>query len=103
MSDTHIGSPFGKAEEDLRRTVADINHLDDAAFVIITGDVPELGTDQQLKTANGVVYCLDPKRQKIARAHKIDNSMVNTVRVIDRRHMVVSTMDGKIGLSESNY
>ncbi len=37
ISDTHIGSPNGGAEEDLRRTVADINSMDDVAFVVITG------------------------------------------------------------------
>lgn len=51
LSDTHIGSPNGAAEEDLRRTVADINQMTDIAFVIITGDISELGTDEQLKTA----------------------------------------------------
>ncbi len=32
ISDTHIGSPNGDAEEDLRRTVADINSMHDVAF-----------------------------------------------------------------------
>jgi 3',5'-cyclic AMP phosphodiesterase CpdA len=45
ISDKHIGSPDGKAEEDLRRTVQDINELKDVTFVIITGDITELGTD----------------------------------------------------------
>ena len=40
-------------------------------------------------------------KQEIAWAHKIDNSMVNTVRVLDRQHLVVSTMDGKIVLLEA--
>jgi len=30
--------------------------------------------------------------------HKIDNSMVNTVRVLDKNQLVVSTMDGKLVL-----
>lgn len=51
LSDTHIGSPDGKAEEDLRRTVHDINRRSDIDFVIITGDITELGTDEQLRTA----------------------------------------------------
>lgn len=51
ISDTHIGSPNGSAEEDLRRTVRDINAMNDVAFVIITGDITELGTDSQLKLA----------------------------------------------------
>ena len=46
ISDTHIGSPNGGAEEDLRRTVADINSLQGVAFVVITGDITELGKKQ---------------------------------------------------------
>jgi outer membrane protein assembly factor BamB/predicted phosphodiesterase len=51
VSDTHIGSPDGKAEEDLRRTVADINQMTDITFVVITGDITELGTDEEIKRA----------------------------------------------------
>jgi outer membrane protein assembly factor BamB/predicted phosphodiesterase len=51
LSDTHIGSPDGKAEEDLRRTVADINSKNDIDFVVITGDITELGTDEELPRA----------------------------------------------------
>ncbi len=54
-------------------------------------------------TKNGVVYCIDPLQQKINWAHKIDNSMVNTVRVINRQHIIASTMDGKIVLLEVSY
>ena len=54
-------------------------------------------------TRNGVVYCIDPLQQKITWAHKIDNSMVNTVRVIDKRHLVVSTMDGKVAFLETDF
>jgi outer membrane protein assembly factor BamB/Icc-related predicted phosphoesterase len=61
VSDTHIGSPDGKAEEDLRRTVADINQIDDVAFVIITGDITELGTDEQLKMAKQILDSLHVK------------------------------------------
>lgn len=51
LSDTHIGSPDGKAEEDLRRTVEDINKMTDIAFVVITGDITELGTNDELRRA----------------------------------------------------
>jgi outer membrane protein assembly factor BamB len=54
-------------------------------------------------TRNGVVYCIDPLQQIIVWAHKIDNSMVNTVRVIDKRHIIASTMDGKLSLLEVNH
>jgi outer membrane protein assembly factor BamB len=53
-------------------------------------------------TKNGVVYCIDPKEQKTIWAHKIDNSMINTVRVLNKHQLVVSTMDGKVSLLEVN-
>ncbi len=58
LSDTHIGSPNGGAEEDLRRTVADINQMTDIAFVVITGDITELGTDEQIKLAKEILSAL---------------------------------------------
>jgi len=61
ISDTHIGSPNGAAEEDLRRTIRDINAMTDVAFVIITGDITELGTDEQLKQAKLILDSLRPK------------------------------------------
>jgi outer membrane protein assembly factor BamB/predicted phosphodiesterase len=61
ISDTHIGSPNGAAEEDLRRTVRDINQMNDVAFVIITGDITELGTDRQLEVAKRILDSLHVK------------------------------------------
>ena len=55
FSDTHIGSPNGGAEEDLRRTVADINQMTDIAFVVITGDITELGTNAEIKLAKEIL------------------------------------------------
>lgn len=52
-------------------------------------------------TKNGVVYAFDPKKQQSLWAHKIDNSMINTVNVIDSKNILVSTMDGKIALLQS--
>jgi len=52
-------------------------------------------------TKSGVVYCIDPSTQKIVWAHKIDNSMINTVRVIDKTSVLATTMDGKIQLLKS--
>ena len=48
ISDTHIGSPNGGSEEDLRRTIRDINQMKDIAFVVITGDITELGKDSEI-------------------------------------------------------
>lgn len=58
ISDTHIGSPNGSAEEDLRRTVADINGMQNIAFVVITGDITELGTNKELKAAKKILDSL---------------------------------------------
>ena len=59
LSDTHIGSPNGGAEEDLRRTVADINAMNDIAFVVLTGDITELGTNAELAVAKRILDSLD--------------------------------------------
>lgn len=61
LSDTHIGSPDGKAEEDLRRTVADINGRNDIDFVVITGDITELGTNDELPRAKKIFDSLKVK------------------------------------------
>ena len=54
ISDTHIGSPNGSAEEDLRRTVADINSMPEIAFVVLTGDITELGTDEEIRWSKNI-------------------------------------------------
>jgi len=58
ISDTHIGSPNGGAEEDLRRTVADINTMKDVAFVVVTGDITELGKNTELALAKKILDSL---------------------------------------------
>jgi outer membrane protein assembly factor BamB len=52
-------------------------------------------------TRNGVVYAIDAANQKKRWAYKIDNSMVNTVRLLNNRELIASTMDGKICLLKS--
>lgn len=59
ISDTHIGSPNGTAEDDLRRTVRDINSMKDIAFVVLTGDITELGTDEEIKLAKKILDSLN--------------------------------------------
>lgn len=49
-------------------------------------------------TRNGVVYCIDPVQQKINWAYKIDNSMVNTVKIISGKELLAATMDGSVVL-----
>jgi outer membrane protein assembly factor BamB/predicted phosphodiesterase len=58
VSDTHVGSPDGKAEEDLRRTVADINRQTGISFVVLTGDITELGTNDELRRAKQILDSL---------------------------------------------
>ena len=61
ISDTHIGSPDGKAEEDLERTISDINQQKNIELVVITGDITELGTDAQLLKAKTILNKLNLK------------------------------------------
>jgi outer membrane protein assembly factor BamB/predicted phosphodiesterase len=62
ISDTHIGSPDGSAEEDLRRTVRDINAMKDSiSFVVITGDITELGSNAELLRAKRILDSLEVK------------------------------------------
>ncbi|HZH95568.1 MAG TPA: PQQ-binding-like beta-propeller repeat protein, partial [Flavisolibacter sp.] len=53
-------------------------------------------------TKNGVVYCIAPTTQKIIWAYKIDNSMVNTLNVLNSKQVIAATMDGKVVLLEEN-
>lgn len=69
ISDTHIGSPNGSAEEDLRHTIRDINLMNDVAFVIITGDITEMGTDEELKLAKQLLDSLKIKYYVIPGNH----------------------------------
>lgn len=57
VTDTHVGSKTGKA--DLQRTVEDINNQDDLDFVILTGDITEMGTDEEINTAENIINQLD--------------------------------------------
>lgn len=52
ISDTHIGN--ATAAEDLRRTVQDLNGMNDISFAIITGDITEYGSDDQLRLAKQI-------------------------------------------------
>ena len=49
ISDTHIGNQT--AEEDLLRTIESINNDTSLAFVVITGDITEFGSDDELQLA----------------------------------------------------
>ncbi|HMK05695.1 MAG TPA: PQQ-binding-like beta-propeller repeat protein [Ferruginibacter sp.] len=71
LSDTHIGSPNGNADEDLRRTVNDINKMNDIDFVVITGDITELGTNEELPRAKKMFDSLKVKYYIIPGNHDV--------------------------------
>jgi outer membrane protein assembly factor BamB/predicted phosphodiesterase len=53
LSDTHVGSTTG--EEDLRRAVRDINSMTGLSFVVLSGDVTEYGSREQLRLAKEIL------------------------------------------------
>lgn len=71
LSDTHIGSPNGNADEDLRRTVNDINKMNDIDFVVITGDITELGTNEELPRSKRLFDSLKVKYYIIPGNHDV--------------------------------
>ena len=56
LSDTHVGSSTGA--EDLSRSMHDINSMNDVAFTILSGDITELGWNEQFKTAKSILDSL---------------------------------------------
>lgn len=57
ISDTHIGS--SNADEDLRRTVRDINSNPNISFSIISGDITDFGSDEEIKLAKQILDSLN--------------------------------------------
>ena len=57
LSDTHIGS--GTGADDLRRTVKDINENPTIQFVVISGDITEFGSDEEIKLAKQILDSLN--------------------------------------------
>ncbi|MCX6573540.1 MAG: PQQ-binding-like beta-propeller repeat protein [Candidatus Aminicenantes bacterium] len=53
LSDLHIGSDRGEA--DLRASVADINALPGLSFVLVTGDITEMGSYENLSLAKEIL------------------------------------------------
>ena len=56
VSDTHIGS--ANAAEDLRRTVQNINSDPLLSFVILSGDITDFGSDEELQLAKTILDSL---------------------------------------------
>ena len=57
ISDTHIGNQT--AEEDLRRTIKSINGNPSISFVVLTGDITEFGSDDELALAKKLLDSLN--------------------------------------------
>lgn len=51
-------------------------------------------------TKNGLIFALDAKTGRVLWQHKIGNSLINTVIPINRRQVIFTETDGKIGLLE---
>ena len=60
LSDTHLGS-FAYALDDIHLAIDDINRNPDIAFVIITGDITEFGTDKEIEATRNVLSRLTKK------------------------------------------
>lgn len=56
VTDTHVGGATGA--DDLRRTVKDLNLQPDIDFVILSGDVTEFGSDDELALAKQILDSL---------------------------------------------
>jgi outer membrane protein assembly factor BamB/predicted MPP superfamily phosphohydrolase len=53
VTDTHVGG--GTGADDLKRTVDDINQQTDIDFVILSGDVTEFGSEEELLEAKSII------------------------------------------------
>ena len=53
LSDTHVGADTG--EQDLRASVRDLNSLTGLSFVVLSGDVTEYGSREQLRLAKDLL------------------------------------------------
>ena len=60
LSDTHLGS-FAYALDDLEKAIADINANPDIDLVIISGDITEFGTDDEIMVEPMTIYTVCPK------------------------------------------
>ena len=56
LSDTHVGSVTGAS--DLEASVHEINNIENIAFVILSGDITEMGFDAQLEKAKTILDVL---------------------------------------------
>lgn len=67
ITDTHIGNPNN--DEDLIRTVNDINSIPEIAFVIVSGDITEFGSFDEITTAKQILDNLNVPHYSIPGNH----------------------------------
>ncbi|PRY11696.1 outer membrane protein assembly factor BamB [Pontibacter ummariensis] len=67
VTDIHIGNPT--AAEDLQRTVQDINADSTLRFAVLTGDITEFGSDEELAQAKQIIQDLNKPWYIIAGNH----------------------------------
>lgn len=59
LSDTHVGSTTGASE--LRQAVHDIHAMDDIDFIILSGDITEMGKTSDLELGKAIdIYSNHP-------------------------------------------
>jgi len=102
VTDTHIGG--ATAEEDLRRSVRDINGNDSLAFVIVSGDVTEFGSDSELLLAKAILDSLNKPWYIIPGNHdtKWSESGANSFRVVFGDEAFAFTHDGWLFLGTNS-
>ncbi|MDZ7291961.1 MAG: metallophosphoesterase, partial [candidate division KSB1 bacterium] len=57
LSDTHVGSATGAA--DLSRAMHDLNGMNDLEFVLLSGDLSEMGSNAELELAKAILDSLN--------------------------------------------
>ena len=91
ITDTHIGS--GSADEDLRRTVEDINDIDSVVFVIVAGDVTEFGSDAELLLAKKILGTSSPATMTPNGLRAVPTVSASS---LVTRHLSSTTADGSL-------
>lgn len=102
ITDTHIGGDG--ADEDLQRTVDDINATDSIAFVILSGDITEFGSDRELRLAKKILDGLRKPWYIIPGNHdtKWSESGANSFRVVFGGEAFAFTHDGWLFLGTNS-
>lgn len=49
---------------------------------------------------NGVIFCVNSENRNILWKYKLDNSMINNIKLLGRNKVLASSMDGKVVLLE---